>query len=112
MYEGKLATLDGLFVASPDLKGFQITRYRMNCCAADAIPINSAVLVHPDWNGTPLDVKKRHQKWVRVKGRIHFFPKQGSRGEYGSALIVEPDKENPPNKLIEIIDRPTNIYAS
>jgi len=115
-YEGKLATLEGMLVARSDFQQFNIVRYRMNCCAADALPINAAVLVDPAWTGEKLDVRKRHQKWVRVTGRIYFFPKPNSGGEYLSALIVVPDKskeeENSPNKLVEIIDRPENPYAN
>jgi len=110
-YEGKLGTLEGMLVASPDFQRFNIARYRMNCCAADAIRIDAAVLVDPSWTGESLDVKKRHQKWVKVKGRIHFFPKPNSPGEYVGALIVIPDQYNSPNKLVEIIDRPENPYA-
>jgi hypothetical protein len=110
-YEGKLATLEGMLVARPDFQQFNIVRYRMNCCAADALPINAAVLVDPGWTGDKLDVRKRHQKWVRVKGRIHFFPRPNAGNEYVSALIVTPDKENSPNQLVEIIDRPENPYA-
>ena len=110
-YEGKLGTLEGMLVTSPDFQHFNIVRYRMNCCAADALPINAAVLVDPNWTGEQLEVKKRHQKWVKVKGRIHFFLKPNSPGEYVGALIVIPDKYNSPNKLVEIIDRPENPYS-
>jgi uncharacterized membrane protein YcgQ (UPF0703/DUF1980 family) len=110
-YEGKLGTIEGMLVASPDFQHFNIARYRMNCCAADAIRIDAAVLVDPNWTGEKLDIKKRHQKWVKVKGRIHFFLKPNSAGEYVSALIVVPDQYNKPNKLVEIIDPPTNPYA-
>ncbi len=111
LYEGKLATLEGMFVASPDRNSFQITRYKMNCCAADALPIQAIIMVDHNWTGEPLDVKARDKKWVRVKGRIYFFRKPNSVNEFVSALIVVPDEHNPPNKLMPVIKQPGNPYA-
>jgi hypothetical protein len=110
-YEGKLGTLEGMLVASPDKQHFNIVRYRMNCCAADALAISAAILVDPNWNIEPEWVNERHQRWVKVKGRIHFFLKPNSAGEYVGALLVIPDKDNPPYKLVEIIQSPENPYA-
>jgi hypothetical protein len=110
-YEGKEATLVGKFVASGDQRQFQMIRFKMNCCAADALPLNAVIMVHPEWKGKTLDVRARHQQWVKVTGVIHFLPKRGSPGEFISALIVFPTEENPPDRLVQIVSQPANPYA-
>jgi len=110
-YSGKQVTIIGMFVSSSDSSRFSLVRYKMNCCAADAIPLNAVIKVSPSWTGERLDVKARQQKWVKVTGRIFFSPGERNPGEMVPTLMLFPSKDNPPNDLVEIVDRPPNPYA-
>jgi hypothetical protein len=109
---GRSATIIGKFVASGESNRFGLVRYRMNCCAADALPLNAVMMVTPSWQGERLDVKERQQKWVKVTGRIFFLKKRGSEDDFVPAIIILPSKDQPPNALVEIVDQPANPYAS
>jgi hypothetical protein len=107
---GRSATIIGQFAASGDSNRFGLVRYRMNCCAADALPLNAVIMINPNWQGERLDAKARHGKWVQVTGRVYFL-KARSGDDLVPAVIVFPSKEYPPNSLVEVIDQPTNPYV-
>jgi uncharacterized membrane protein YcgQ (UPF0703/DUF1980 family) len=108
---GKAATVIGKFDARGDSNQFGLVRLKMNCCAADALPLNAIIMINPTWTGERLDVRSRQQKWVKVTGRIFFLKKRGSEEEYVTAIILFPDNTHPPNSLVEEIDQPANPYA-
>jgi hypothetical protein len=92
-YQGKVGKLKGQFVQGSDGRRFTLTRFKINCCAADAIPIR-VVIIAPE----PVQGIKAMQ-WVEVTGQIQFF-KRPDREEYVPALmpasladirVVEPD---------------------
>ena len=70
------------------------------------------MMVSQTWEGEPLDVKSRQQKWVKVTGRVFFLKKRGGEEEFIPAIIIIPSKDKPPNDLVEVIDQPANPYAS
>jgi hypothetical protein len=108
---GKAVTVIGKFDARGDSNQFGLVRLKMNCCAADALPLNAIIMIHPSWTGERLDVRTLQQKWVKVTGRIFFLKKRGTEEEYVTAIIVFPDRYHPPTGLVEEIDQPANPYA-
>jgi len=113
LYEGRLVTLVGQFQAQPgDDKRFGLARFKINCCAADAIPLGCLVMIHPEWKGTPLNTDALHGRWVTVQGRIIFKKLNTLREEWATAIIVEPTKEMPPEKLVvPMAEPPRNPYV-
>ena len=61
-YEGKLVRMSGRF--SGNEKVFTLLRYKMNCCAADAIPFTVTV------RAPRLDKRFKLNQWVAVSGRL------------------------------------------
>ncbi len=107
-FSGKIATIKGQFVSTPDPTQFNLVRYKMQCCAADAVPLRAVLMVDPDWRGEQLKAGKLHGKWVEVEGQIHFFP-GGSPGEMIPALILRPTETRSPNKLVKVIKPETKL---
>ncbi len=110
-FSGKVVTIVGMFVASNDSSRFGLVRFKMNCCAADALPLNAVIKIAPNWTGERLDVQARRKKWVKVTGRIFFSPGERNPGEMVPTLILFPSKDTKPDDLVEIVDRPANPYA-
>lgn len=109
--QGRSVWIVGKFAAGSDSSQFGLVRYKMNCCAADALPLNAVLMVHPAWQGDPLDIRARQQRWVKVTGRLFFFKRRGRADEYIPAIVLFPDKNHLPNSLVEIVDQPADPYA-
>jgi uncharacterized repeat protein (TIGR03943 family) len=108
-YEGKTVTLTGQYLAfSP--KRFTLRRYKIACCAADAVKLDAVIMVD-DKSPEKVDPDTYRDKWVEVTGRIHFFPKPGSN-EFITALILYPTKDEPINKLVKIIPPPATPWVN
>lgn len=108
-YEGKTVTLTGQY-RGRDAKRFTLVRFKIACCAADAVPLNAIIMVS-DKSGDKVDPDDYRAKWVRVTGRIHFFQKPGSE-EFITGLILYPTKEEPISKLVEIIAPPSSPWVN
>ncbi|HEY7314086.1 MAG TPA: hypothetical protein VH643_32345 [Gemmataceae bacterium] len=108
-YEGKTIVLTGQY-ASSDPKRFTLVRFKRGCCAADAVPLKAVIMVDPG-SAESVDPDKYRNKWVEVKGRVHFFQKPGGN-EYITALILYPSKEDPLDKQVRIIPPPPNPYEN
>lgn len=111
---GRSVWLVGKFVATSDPNQFGLVRYKMNCCAADALPLRAIIMVNPDWKGpgrAPLDARARQQKWVKVTGRIYFFKARDRADEFIPAIILFPSEKKTPNDLVEIVPQPADPYA-
>jgi hypothetical protein len=79
--EGKTGKLAGMF--SPvNAKEFTLFRVKMNCCAADAIPVEVRII--SDENITAVNPKD----WVEVEGQIQFRKVVG-REKYLPVLYVK-----------------------
>lgn len=109
LYSGKMGAVVGQFVPTADPRQFNLIRYNMRCCAADAVPVRALLMIDPKYQGPEVDVRARENQWVRVTGQIQFIQNRRT-GEYITALIVIPsEKDNvSPDDLIEIVDPPAN----
>jgi hypothetical protein len=87
-YEGRTAQLMGQ-ANKPETRRFGLVRYKISCCAADAVPLNVIVSVPATTpEGKTFDAKtKVAGKWVEVTGVIQFRKLQGS-DEYVTVLEV------------------------
>lgn len=102
-FEGKTVELKGQFVKSDNDCIFRLVRLKINCCAADAIPLNVIVIVEPKDPMTKekLPQEKLQMKWVRVTGQLQFQArKQGGWEEWMTLLIVRPDEKNRLHDLV------------
>lgn len=109
-WEGRTISLIGKYSDLSD-KRFTLVRYKIACCARDAVPLNAVIMIDPK-SEQKIDRDKYRDKWVQVKGRIHFFPKPGS-AEIITALILYPSKGNSLEKLVAVLERPpANEYLN
>jgi uncharacterized membrane protein YraQ (UPF0718 family) len=102
-YENKLVWLTGRFVGNE--RQFRLLRYKINCCAADATPVQ-AILRMDARSKETIDAAMLKDRWVKVVGRIRFLT--NSQGQYIPAIIILPSPTEPLNKLIEVIPQPAN----
>jgi hypothetical protein len=109
LYEGKTVTLTGQY-AGQDYKRFTLIRYKINCCAADAIPLKAIMMIDPN-SPAKLDPDQLFHKWVEVTGRVHFFNRSGTN-EYIPALILYPSEQEPLSELVKVIPPPANPFLN
>ena len=95
LYEGKSVQLVGRFVGDHD-KRFTLIRYKMNCCAADAVPLNAAIMVDSESPGR-LDYRHWSNKWVEVKGQVRFLKSKDGKS-FLTALILKAKDSDDLNK--------------
>jgi hypothetical protein len=108
-YEGKTITLTGQYSGN-DPKRFTLVRYKIACCAADAVKLNAVIMIDPG-SAESVDPDKYRNKWLEVKGRVHFFQKPGG-SEYVTALILYPSKDDPFNDQVKIIPPPSTPWVN
>jgi hypothetical protein len=106
--QGKRISLVGRF-SGDDGRRFTLNRYKINCCAADAVPLKAVILIDPSQK--PLDLKQVGDKWVKVTGTIVFVQKPGSN-EYLTALIVKPEGNETLDQLVKVVPPDPNPYAN
>lgn len=106
-YSGRRVALIGRFAGNE--QAFTLIRYSIKCCAADAQPLKVTIRVDPR-SGQTLPAAQLSNQWVRVTGRVHFFPNRTGQG-YLTALILTPSEAEPLTKLVEVVPPPTNIFV-
>ena len=90
LYEGKTVALVGQFQGNDDKK-FTLIRFKMNCCAADAVPLKGAMFVDPK-APAKIDHPRWNKKWVKVKGQVQFIKMKD--GTFITALVLRPKDDN------------------
>jgi hypothetical protein len=104
-YEGRIARVIGQAVINADSRRFGLVRYKISCCAADAVPLNMVVEVRDDDdNGKRFNAQTLQGKWVEVKGIIQFRTLRGT-DEYVTVLVVKAEDVIPQAKT------PTNPFV-
>jgi uncharacterized membrane protein YcgQ (UPF0703/DUF1980 family) len=107
--EGKTIRLTGQYEGS-DNRQFTLVRYKMNCCAADAVPLNAVIMIDPQSNDK-LPVKNLRKRWVQVTGQLRFLERKDN-GTFVPALILHPTKEHPLDQLIKVLPRMDNPFLT
>jgi hypothetical protein len=88
-YEGRTAQVIGQAVVNADSRRFGLVRYKVSCCAADAIPLNMVVKVREDSEGgKKFNAQNLKDKWVDVTGVVQFRTLRGTE-EYVTVLVVD-----------------------
>jgi hypothetical protein len=100
LYEGKTYKLKGQFAPSGNDTMFTLVRFKINCCAADAVPVPAIIMIDPT-SKEKLDVAAYQGKWVEVTGQVQFRTRKvAGREEWVTVVMVRPDKKYPLNSLI------------
>ena len=102
-YEGKTVVLIGKY-SDVSATRFTLVRYKMACCARDAVPLNAVIMIDPK-SEQKIDRDRYRNKWVEVRGRVHFF-ENPSNHEFITALILYPKKDKPLEKFVTVMQRP------
>jgi uncharacterized membrane protein YcgQ (UPF0703/DUF1980 family) len=108
-YEGKTIALTGQYNGF-DTKRFTLVRFKIACCAADAVKLDAVIMVDPK-SSEKVDPDTYRNQWIEVRGNVHFFPKPGSK-EYVTALILYPTAEEPIQKLVTKIPPPATPWVN
>jgi len=80
--EGKTGRLKGMFSPLGSDKEFTLMRLKMNCCAADVVPVQVRII--SEENVT----RFKPQAWVEVEGQIQFRKLVG-RNSYMAVLMLK-----------------------
>ena len=100
LYEGKTVKLKGQFAPSGNDRMFSLVRFKINCCAADAIPLSAVIMIDPDAK-EKLDPAQSQGHWVEVTGQVQFRTRQkNGREEWVTVIMVRPDKDHSLPSLI------------
>ncbi len=108
-YEGKIVRLTGKYVGN-DNRQFTLVRYKINCFAADAVPLNAVIMIDPNSNAK-LPLSKLRNQWVQVTGKVQFLKRRDNEA-YVPALILDPTSEQPLEKMIKVLPRVDNPFLS
>jgi len=85
-FTGKIVQIRGQFRPGPDDHSFSLVRYKITCCAADAIPLNVVIRLDPKNKEGLRDVKAL--QWVDVTGQVQFLARRDRPDEYVTLLTV------------------------
>ncbi len=111
---GKTVRLVGQYVNIDD-QHFTLVRYKMNCCAADALPLKSVIFIDSSQLKDPkqgkLNAKTYRNQWVEVTGRVQFLNQRGT-GNFVTALVITPTAEKPLPELVKMTNQPANPYVN
>ena len=102
-YQGRLVWMSGRFSGSD--RGFVLIRYKYNCCAADAVPLQAFLVPKDPLLTVPAD--DYQGRWVKVTGRIDFRPE---RGRYVPYIVLTPPDKRSWDKVIQVIEQPSNPF--
>jgi hypothetical protein len=99
-FQGKLVFMTGRF--SGNERQFTLLRYKINCCVADATPLDALLIVDPNARqDQKLHANKYNGQWVKVIGHVQFF--ETGPGKYKAALVVTPTPRESLDDLVQII---------
>jgi DUF1980 C-terminal domain len=85
-WQGKTVTVRGQFMPMSNDRVFSLVRFRIQCCAADAIQLNVPIVSRESLFG--LQDRVNRNDWVKVTGTVAFRENREKRGEYFTAVMV------------------------
>jgi hypothetical protein len=99
-FEGKTVRLKGQFAPTGSDRMFSLVRFKINCCAADAIPLSAVIMIDPD-SKEQLNPAQYVGRWVEVTGQVQFRTREkNGREEWVTVIVVKPDEDHPLSRLI------------
>jgi hypothetical protein len=82
-WQGQPVQVVGQFAPSQNSdRVFKLVRFRIKCCAADAIPLDVPMICRENISSI------RSNDWVRVKGRVEFREREPGAGIYITVLQI------------------------
>jgi hypothetical protein len=109
--KGETIRVTGKYVGN-DAARFTLQRVKVNCCAADGVPVNAIITIAPEAQKKfQLDPAQYQNKWVTVTGRL-FFLYLRAKNEYLTTVVLFPDESTPLSKLVEVVPQPANPYVN
>ncbi len=92
---------------------FTLVRFKINCCAADAIPLKAVIMLDPDKaTQFKVDPEKYRGKWVQIKGLLQFSSVPGSR-EMIPVIVLSPTSQAQlESELVKEVPPDTNPYSN
>jgi hypothetical protein len=107
-YEGKTVRVKGEFL--PGNEGmFTLVRYRMNCCARDAVALSAFIVLDPK-SGAKLTPEAWHRKWVEVEGQVQFQQRPDQPDAWLTLIVLRPTKERPLSALVKVVPADASYY--
>ena len=105
MYEGKTYKLKGQFRPSGNDRVFSLVRFKISCCAADAVPLSAWIVLDPT-SGDKINPATYQGKWVEVTGQVQFQTREhNGNEEWVTVILLRPDKEHPLGDLIRVLPK-------
>jgi hypothetical protein len=92
-YEGQTIRVKGEYLPGNE-RMFTLVRYRMNCCARDAVPLRAVILVDSK-SGDTLPEAALRGKWVEVTGQCQFQKRPDQADDWVTIIVLRPDAEHP-----------------
>jgi hypothetical protein len=108
LYEGSTVTIKGQVSPSPNDHIFSLVRFKMRCCAADAVPLDAFIMIDPDTPAQQFDVTpdKLQGKWVEVRGQVQFRTRQrNGQPEAVAVIFVRPGKDRKLSELVRVLSK-------
>jgi hypothetical protein len=91
-YAGRRAKVVGQVAPSAAKNRFSLVRYKISCCAADAVPLNMVAEVSEATDaGKAFNSSNHREKWVEVTGVIQFRKVRRSEN-YITVLEIKPEE--------------------
>lgn len=102
LYDGKIGRLLGQYVRGATDNTCSLVRFKMQCCAADAQPLNVVIISPVKLSDVEalrqLEALPLERRWVEIEGRIQFRPRRNHAEEYLPVLQIDgPHKITPAN---------------
>jgi hypothetical protein len=104
-YDGKYYRVKGQYVPIND-QVFSLRRYKINCCAADAIPLNAFILLDSRTDER-LDSGNLVNRWVVVTGRVQFRERNG---QTLPVIVVRPSARLPLGECVTVTTAGNDQY--
>jgi hypothetical protein len=108
LYEGSTVTIKGQVSPSPNDHLFTLVRFKMRCCAADAVPLDAYIMIDPDTPPQQFDVTpdKLQGKWVEVRGQVQFRDRvRNGQKETVAVIFVRPGKDRKVSELVRVLSK-------
>lgn len=109
-FEGKRVTVIGRY-SGDDPKRFSLSRFRINCCAADATPLNVFIMIDPDPKVKGVDSRALQGRWLRVTGVVSFM-KDPRNGDYFTTIVVQPKEGEELPEYVDEVPMPANPFIT
>jgi hypothetical protein len=106
--QGKTVRLQGQYVPGSNDKTFGLVRYKMNCCAADAIPLSALILLDPE--ATEKLPQGLSGKWVEVTGQLQFRERRDRPGVFVTVVLVGSPELQEFGTPVRTIDQPDTPF--